>query len=118
MDKGLLVATFLRTSIQVLIPLLTAYLISDIVSLVTAGMTPELLISRILIFTGSLLLLRLIQNHTDASVQWRSFGNRFQYLNLCCEKVMNADYQILEMPENQAKMQKAMGNIAYMNSGL
>ncbi len=118
MDKGLLAATFLRTPIQVLIPLLTAYLIRDIVSLVTAEAMPETLIVHILILAGSLLLFQLIQNHTDASVQWRSFGNRFLYLNLCCEKVMNADYQILEMPENQAKMQKAMGNIAYMNSGL
>ena len=118
MDKRLLVATFLRTPIQVLITLFTTYLVTDIVSLVTAGAKVEVLIGHILVLAVTLLFLQLLQNHTDAIVQWRSFGNRFLYLNLCCEKIMNADYQLLEMPESQAKMQKAMGNIAYTNSGL
>lgn len=118
LDKWLVLSTAVQIPLIVLLPLLESFLVADLVGLATKQVAIRVMLGHILGFSAALLVIHILKKYTDAGIQWRAFGNRFLYLNLCCEKVMNMDYQELEQPKNQVKMGKAMGNLAALNSGL
>lgn len=116
MDKSLLFATITRMPIIVLLPLFATYLSKLVVQLITEGSSVEKLIICILILSGSILLLHLVNNYVETKIQWHSFANRFKYIDLCSQKIMDMDYENFENPNGQTKMQKAF-NTLYSNNG-
>ena len=116
-DKALLFFTLLQTPVIVLLPLLATYLSKAVVQLVTQNAAPFTLIESILILSLGILLLHLLQNYTRAKIEWRSFQNRFIYIDICCHKIMGMDYENIESPSGQTKMQKAFNSLYNNNSG-
>jgi ATP-binding cassette, subfamily B, bacterial len=116
MDKTLLFATITRMPIIVLLPLLATYLSKYVVELVSDRSSAITLISYILGFSAAILLLHLLNNFVSTKIEWRSFGNRFSYINLCSQKIMDTDFENIENPDGQTKMQKA-NNTLYNDNG-
>lgn len=105
-DKTLLFITFLQIPLNILLPLISAYLSKHVVALVTQNVTVSVYAIHIIILSLSILVLRIINNHIESRLQWRAFGNRFHYLNIYNEKIMTMDYERLEDPEGQINSQK------------
>lgn len=116
-DRPLLFFTILQMPVVVLLPLLAAYLSKYVVELVSNHSSAGTLIAFIVSLSAAILLLNLLQNVTKAKIEWRSFGNRFSYLNLCSWKLMDADFENVEHPDGQTKMQKAMNMVVNLNGG-
>ena len=91
-DKGMIIVTFLQAPILVLLPLLGSYLSASVVQLVSEGAEPFSLIRLILLFSLGLLILHVMQNYMSSKVEWASFKNRFTYIGICSQKVMDMDY--------------------------
>lgn len=117
MDKSLFFATIVRIPIFVLLPLLATYLSKYTVELVTNGALVEKLILYIVSISTYILSLHLLNNFVNTKIQWRAFGNRFVYISLLCEKIMDADYDNIENPDGQIKMQKAFNGLNNNNGG-
>jgi len=107
LDKTLLFATVARIPIVVLLPLLAAYLSKYVVELVSKGSSAGTLIAYVLGISAALLSLHLLNNFVRTKIEWRAFSNRFLYINLCNHKIMDTDYDNIENPDGQTKMQKA-----------
>jgi len=61
--------------------------------------------------TIAIRILRIINNHIENRLQWRSFRNRFHYLNIYNKKIMTMDYERFEDPEGEINSQKALNAI-------
>lgn len=115
-DKLLLFSTIAHMPVTVLLPLAGAYLSKYVVMLVTENAAVSTLVCYILLLSGIILGLQLFLHFARTRIDWRSFGNRFRYMDLCCQKVMDMDYANYENPAGQTKMQKAF-NMLYNNDG-
>lgn len=116
-DKCLVVLTFLKIPITVVLPLLITYLSKCVVELVTDNCDIPVLFLHISLISAVMLLLHLGDRFLDAKIQWRSFGNRFNYLDAYNQKVMSIDYEQLETPNIQDKIQRAFNAILGDESG-
>jgi ATP-binding cassette, subfamily B, bacterial len=117
MDKTLFFATLIRIPIVVLLPLLAAYLSKYVVELVSIGSSAGTLIAYVLGISAALLPLHLLNNFVSTKIDWRAYGNRFIYLNLISHKIMDTDYDNIESPDGQTKMQKALNTVVVFNGG-
>ena len=116
-DKSLLIYTFSRIPIIVLLPLITSFLSKQAVALVSNETSPSNLIISILVIVITQHILQFFDNLFSAKIEWRSFGNRFQYINLCNKKIMDMDYENIETPEGQQQMQKALNTVTSNHAG-
>ncbi len=116
-DKTLLLVTVSQAPIIVLLPLLTTVLSKTVVELVTQKAEAATLIGALLLLSLAILLLHVLQNYTSAKIEWRSYQNRFAYIQICCRKIMDMDYENIESPTGQTKMQKAFNSLYNNNSG-
>lgn len=115
-DKTLLFVTLTQIPVIVLLPLIATYLSKYVVELVTQNASANTLITYVLTISFAMLVLYLINNYVSAKIQWRSFGNRFKYIEIYNQKVVSMDYELLENPIGQDKSQKAL-NTLYSNNG-
>ena len=109
LDKWLMTVTALQMPVLVLLPLCTTYLSSNMVRWVSSDISPGRLAANILAASAVLLVLHLANKVMDAKVNWGSMLNRIQYITICGEKAMDMDYENLESPDGQTKMEKAVG---------
>lgn len=116
-DKGIMIVTFLQAPVLVVLPLLGSYLSASVVQLVSEGSETLQFIETILLFSLGLLVLHVMQNYMSSKIEWASFKNRFSYINICSQKVMDMDYENIEAPAGQTKMQKAFNCLYNNNSG-
>ncbi len=112
LDKALLFSTIARIPVIVLLPLSATYLSKYVVQLISEGASAEKLIINVLALSALILGLNLADNFIQENIRYRSYGNRFKYINLVNEKIMDMDYSNLENPDGQTKMQKAFNAIA------
>lgn len=117
MDKFLMTVTVLQMPVLVLLPLCTTFLSSYMVKWIGEGVSAEALTADILGLSAALLALHLMNQVMNAKINWGAMLNRMQYLTLCSEKAMDMDYENLENPQGQTKMQKALNMIYYSGSG-
>lgn len=117
LDKTLLFATIARIPIVVLLPLLAAYLSRYVVELVSKGSSVGTLIAYVLGISAALLSLHLLNTFVSTKIYWRANGNRFLYILLCNQKIMDTDYDNIENPDGQTKMQKALSTLDNGNGG-
>ncbi len=116
--KGLLLAVLLKTPALVALPLLATYLSKITVDLITRSTSAGHLVLNIMGIIVCIFLFRLLDNYAQATIDWRSFGNRFSFVHLTSQKAMDADYMNIESPAGQLKQQKAVNAVFYGNSGL
>ncbi|BBH23251.1 ABC transporter ATP-binding protein [Paenibacillus baekrokdamisoli] len=117
MDKTLFFATLIRIPIVVLLPLLATYLSKYVVELVSNGSSAGTLITYVLCISAAILSLHLLNNFVSTKIEWRAYGNRFLYLNLSNHKIMDTDYDNIESPDGQTKMQKAINTLTNNGGG-
>lgn len=117
LDKSLMTVTVLQMPVLVLLPLCTTYLSSYMVKWVSGDISPGRLTANILGLSAVLLILHLANKVMDAKVNWGSMLNRMQYIMICSDKAMDMDYENLENPEGQTKMQKALNAVYSSNAG-
>ncbi|MBO9607392.1 MAG: ABC transporter ATP-binding protein [Paenibacillaceae bacterium] len=117
MDKPLFFAMLARIPVVVLLPLLATFLSKYVVELVSNGSSASTLIAYVLGISAVILSLHLLNTFVSTKIQWRAYGNRFLYINLSIRKVMDTDYENVESPDGQTKMQKAINSIGGDNSG-
>jgi len=89
-DKILIIVSAIRIPVTVLMPLMATYLSKYVVELVSEGSSPEKLTAYVLCFSGAILLLHLLNNYVGTKIEFRSFSNRFLYMNLCNEKILDS----------------------------
>lgn len=118
LDKRLIYAVLLKTVSLVLLPLLTAFLARETVELVEQKVVAQHLTGVILVVIVGILLCYAVDNYAGARMEWRSFSNRFAFLDVVVQKTMDMDYRNIENPDGQVKQQKAMNAVFYGNSGL
>ncbi|OKP99248.1 ABC transporter ATP-binding protein [Paenibacillus sp. P46E] len=116
-DKALFLAILARIPIVVLLPLLGAYLSKFVVELVSNGSSAGTLVTYVLFISAALLSLHLLNNFMTAIIAWRSYGNRFLYINMSGNKIMDTDYDNIEDPDGQTKMQKALNTLGNDSGG-
>lgn len=107
----MLLFSALQIPIVVLAPLLTTFLSKYVVELVIQEVSINTLISHILIIPIVALLLQLANKYMSTAIQWRSFGNRFKFMDIYIQKFMKLDYELLEEPDGQNRSQKAQNAI-------
>lgn len=117
LDKSLMTVTVLQMPVLVLLPLCTTYRSSYMVKWVSGDISPGRLTANILGLSAVLLILHLANKVMDAKVNWGSMLNRMQYIMICSDKAMDMDYENLENPEGQTKMQKALNAVYSSNAG-
>lgn len=110
-DKIFVIASVMRIPVYVLMPLLTTYLSKYVVELVSEGSSAGKLVTYVLCISAAILLIHLTYNYINIEAEWRANGNRFFFQNLCAYKIMDMDYDNIEDPDNQTKMQKAFNTI-------
>ncbi|WDV45683.1 ABC transporter ATP-binding protein [Clostridiaceae bacterium M8S5] len=113
-DKTLLLVTVLQIPMLIALPLLPTYLTKYIVELVTIGTTSSTLIKYILYISCIILFVRILNNYLSTSMRWRAVFNRFNYITLCSDKVLDMDYYNIESPSAQIKLKKATN--AFLNN--
>jgi len=106
-DKSAILITFLRIPINVSLPLLGTYMSKYVVDVVTTNGSVGRLLSYILIFSLAMLALQIIGNVTNTKLQYKTWNHRVKYTALVHEKQIDADYDIVESPDNQTKFEKA-----------
>ncbi len=116
-DKVLLFCTFVKMPIVVLIPLLVTFTSGQVVNLITANVGAIEFAVQVAILSGSVLMLHLLQKFVESKIEWRSFGNRFEFINLCCNKTMDMDYENIESLAIQEKLEKAFNSVWNNSSG-
>ncbi|MGZ9585674.1 ABC transporter ATP-binding protein [Paenibacillus marinisediminis] len=117
LDKALFLGILTRIPIVVLLPLLGAYLSKFVVELVSNGSSAGTLITYVLYISAALLSLHLLNNYISSIIAWRAFGNRFLYINMSSNKIMDTDYDNIENPDGQTKIQKASNTLSNDSSG-
>ena len=117
LDKLLLFSTFIKMPTVVLIPLLATYTSGQVVSLITDGVGAARYTVQVVLLSALLLVLQLMQKFVESKLDWRAFGNRFEYINLCCGKTMDTDYENIESPAGQEKMERAFNSVWNNSSG-
>ncbi len=116
-DKGLFVALIVRIPVNILIPLITAYLTKYMTS-VTAGQTESgSFLIHILSYCGMIFALTIVNNYAAAKIKYDTMFVRLRYLGCISEKNMKADYQNVENPSGQLLAQKAKSAVYSSNSG-
>lgn len=110
-DKVLVLVTLAQIPVLVLMPLLGAYLSKYVVELVVQNVSVHILITYIVSLSAAVLVLHLLNRYFSAKIQWRSYGNRFQYLEIYNQKIMDMDYELLEHPDGQNKSEKALRSL-------
>lgn len=116
-DKLLPAATLVQMPVLVLIPFLTTWLSKSIVQLLSKGASPGSLIKEILLTSGGLLALQLAGSTTASYLEHKSMGSRFHHVTTSCRKAMDMDYENLESPQGQTRMQKAFNANMNFQSG-
>ena len=116
-DNRLVILTFLQSPVLVLLPLLGSYLSASVVRLVAEDGVPFQLIETILLLSFGMLILRVMQDYMNSKIEWAAFKNRFSYISICSRKVMDMDYENIEAPAGQTRMQKAFNCLYNNNSG-
>lgn len=116
-DNRLVILTFLQSPVLVLLPLLGSYLSASVVHLVAEDGVPFQLIETILLLSFGMLILRVMQDYMNSKIEWAAFKNRFSYISICSRKVMDMDYENIEAPAGQTRMQKAFNCLYNNNSG-
>jgi len=117
-DKRLLLATLMRIPIVTVLPLLGAFLTSFVVALVSSRSSVQTLLLYILSISASLLLLHMLNSYVSTIIEYRAYKNRFLYINMASDKAMDTDYENIEHPDGQTKMQKALGTLSSDGSGM
>lgn len=117
-DRQLLFVTIMQIPVIVMLPLLTTYLSKYVVQIVSDNGSVFMLIRYVIVISAMLLGLGLLNDYLRAKIEWRSYKNRFEYINLCFYKVMDMDYEKYENPDNQTKLQKAFSASSVNNSGV
>lgn len=107
-NKSLIFLGIVRVPVLVVLPLTGIYLSKFIVSFVESKSDPIQLLLYIFLFSGTLFILNVIDRYTFYKLQWGGNIMRYQYLNLCSEKVMDTDFENIENPNGQLIMQKAI----------
>ena len=115
-DKVLLCCCFARMPILAILPLLGLYLSKFVVETVETNAGIGSMVSYILVMSGMMLLLNIMNNKLSAKIQWNQFFIRFRYINMVNDKMMDADYENIEKPEVQTKQQKALDSVIGNNS--
>lgn len=106
-DKWLLVATFAQIPIKVILPILTAYLASSVVRMVTKGASDVNIVISIAYFTLFISMLYLIKNTCEKRISTGSYFYRLEWTRILNDKYMDTDYQNIENPTGQNLYQKA-----------
>ena len=117
LDKKLLLGSIIKIPLTVLIPLATTYLSSVVVNLIAANETTEKMVLTVVVFSALLLFLNTANNYTGIKLSFRSLGVKFSFITLCSSKSMDLDYDIIENPNGQLKMQKALNSLDDDSSG-
>ena len=118
-DKQLLLLCNLRIPALVLLPLSAIYLPKLVIDELTAKASPERLIAVVGVFTLIIVILNVLDRYMDANIKWRTTSYRFKYIDMVNKKTMDTDYENIDNPEGQTKLQKALNILIYNtnNSG-
>ncbi len=116
-DRSLLLFCLFLIPVNVLQPLLGTYLSRYVIMLISNRSTAVQFIAGIAAFIVGMFALHYLNNIFRAKIKWKSFNNRFAYMNICGEKVMETDYENIENPDGQMKMQKAFNSLTSLNGG-
>lgn len=116
-DKTLLLCCIAKTPIVAVLPLLALYLSKYVIEIIETEASIGLLAIYILVISGVILLLNIINNKLSVKIQWKQFFIRFKYMDMLIHKMMDADYENIENPEGQVKQEKAWNNVNNNNSG-
>lgn len=116
-DKKVLIFSFLQIPVIVLLPMLGIYMSKYVVELVTENSSAERLVLNILLITAAMFALNLLNTFTSASIDSRSYKNRFRYLEMLMMKSLDLDYDISENPDTETKLSKAFNSVGGDNGG-
>ena len=105
-DKWIVFMSALRIPLIVIAPMLTIYLSSTVVRLVTDGTAPGALLSAIGSIAGIILLLMVCDKTLDSKIATKKLIQRFRFIELTAIKNMDTDYQNVEGQEGQTKLGK------------
>lgn len=117
-DKRVLCALFIKSPTLVILPLLTTYLTKEVIGLVEGRVQSGVLIMRVVSILACILCFWLLDNWAGAHITWRSYGNRFAYVDQLARKAMDTDYINVESPDGQLLWQKAFNAIYYSDTGI
>ena len=99
-------------------PILTMILPSIMVELLYQDTNIGKIVLFIILLAGAIFIARAISGVSEAKISWHSSYIRFQYVNLCNLKMMDADYEKIESSEGQIKHQKALNAVFSQGGGL
>jgi len=116
-DKQLLLLCAFRIPALVLLPLSAIYLPKLVIDKLTAKANPEELIVVIGGFTLIILIVNVLERYFEAKIRWRATSYRFKYINMLNIKVMDTDFENIDNPEGQIKLQKASNNVNTNSAG-
>lgn len=111
LDKRLLLGSVIKIPVTVLIPLATTYLSGAVVRLITENESAEKMLLTVVSFSALLLFLNTTNIYSGIKLSFRSLGVKFSFITLCSSKSMDLDYDIIEDPDGQVKMQRGAGLI-------
>jgi ATP-binding cassette, subfamily B, bacterial len=97
-----------RVPVIVLLPLSAIFLSSTLVTFIVNRRSPGEFILVIAALSACLFVLSAVERFTRAKLYWRGNLMRYRYMNLCSEKLMDADYASIENPDGQEKTQRAI----------
>ena len=111
LDKRLLLGSVIKIPVTVLIPLTTTYLSGAVVRLITENESAEKMLLTVVSFSALLLFLNTTNIYSGIKLSFRSLGVKFSFITLCSSKSMDLDYDIIEDPDGQVKMQRALDSL-------
>lgn len=117
LDKRLLLGSVIKIPVTVLIPLATTYLSGAVVRLITENESAEKMLLTVVSFSALLLFLNTTNIYSGIKLSFRSLGVKFSFITLCSSKSMDLDYDIIEDPDGQVKMQRALDSLGDDSSG-
>ena len=106
-DKSAIIVSFLRIPSNVFLPLLGTFMAKYVVDVITNNGSMTRLLLYILIFSLAMIALQIINNVISSKLEWKSYFNRIRYMTLINEKFTDADYEVIEDPNNNNKYSKA-----------
>lgn len=115
-NKKLVFAIFLQIPIAICTPLVTNYATKYMVDSLENQILVSDFLKGLVVFGIVILILTILGTYMESIIEWKAYKSRFDFLNLCNEKVMSMDYEKLENPVTQDKFQKALGAVV-SNSG-
>lgn len=117
-DRGLFAALFIRVPVNILIPLLIAYLTKYMAGVIPGETQSGTFLFYVLFYSGLIFLLTIVNNYAVVKVKYDTMFVRLWYLARVSEKNMEADYQNVENPRGQLLAQKAKNAAYSSNSGV